>query len=257
MSAGQLKTVTHGLVLRETQTKETDKILTVLTPDMGKLSVIARGARRKNSRLAAACQLFAWSEMTLYRRGNWYYLDAAEPVELFAALQTDFVRLSLAAYLCELTDFAAQEETPAPELCRLLLNALYALSVLGKDLALVKPAFTFRLLALLGFEPMADGCAVCGAERPEQPMLHVVQGLLHCRKCRIPGGISMPLTDACLPALQHILWGSDKKLYGFSLSPADLQVLDKAAEAFAAAQLERSFRTLDYYKSILPHEEII
>ena len=71
--------VTAGLVLRETVTRETDKILTVLTPDRGKISLIARGARRKNSRLAAACQLFAWSEMTLYRRGNWYYLDAAEP----------------------------------------------------------------------------------------------------------------------------------------------------------------------------------
>ena len=51
--------VTAGLVLRETVTRETDKILTVLTPDRGKISLIARGARRKNSRLAAACQLQA------------------------------------------------------------------------------------------------------------------------------------------------------------------------------------------------------
>ena len=87
MPGEQGKTVTHGLILRDTDTKETDKILTVLTAEMGKISVIARGARRKNSRLAAACQLFAWSEMTLYRRGNWYYLDAAEPEELFSGLQ--------------------------------------------------------------------------------------------------------------------------------------------------------------------------
>ena len=57
--------VTAGLVLRETVTRETDKILTVLTPDRGKISLIARGARRKNSRLAAACQLLAYSELTL------------------------------------------------------------------------------------------------------------------------------------------------------------------------------------------------
>lgn len=257
MSPEQLKTVTGGLVLRETETKETDKILTVLTPDLGKLSVIARGARRKNSRLAAACQLFAWSEMTLTHRGKWYYLDSADPMELFAALQTDFVNLSLAAYLSELTDFAAQEEVPAPELLRLLLNALYALSQLGKDPALVKPAFTFRLLALMGFEPMTDGCAVCGTQAPDMPMLDVVQGLVHCKKCKIPGGISLPLTPACLAALQHILQGADKKLYSFSLPAADLRLLDSAAEAFSAAQLERSFRTLDYYKSILPQEESI
>ena len=55
MPGEQGKTVTHGLILRDTDTKETDKILTVLTAEMGKISVIARGARRKNSRLAAAC----------------------------------------------------------------------------------------------------------------------------------------------------------------------------------------------------------
>ena len=115
MPGEQGKTVAHGLILRETETKETDKILTVLTAEMGKIPVIARGARRKNSRLAAACQLFAWSEMTLYKRGNWYYLDSADPEELFAGLQKDLVRFALAAYLAELTEFVTGEENPAPE----------------------------------------------------------------------------------------------------------------------------------------------
>ena len=187
MPGEQGKTVAHGLILRETETKETDKILTVLTAEMGKIPVIARGARRKNSRLAAACQLFAWSEMTLYKRGNWYYLDSADPEELFAGLQKDLVRFALAAYLAELTEFVTGEENPAPELLRLLLNGLYALAKLDKDPALVKPAFTFRLLALAGFEPMIDGCAVCGAETAQSPVLDVVQGVVHCRKCGGPG----------------------------------------------------------------------
>ena len=61
------KQVTSGIVLRSTDTKETDKILTVLTPDRGKIAVIARGARRKNSRLAASCQLLAYSELACGR----------------------------------------------------------------------------------------------------------------------------------------------------------------------------------------------
>ena len=69
--------VTAGLVLRETVTRETDKILTVLTPDRGKISLIARGARRKNSRLAAACQLLAYSELTIYEKGQWFMHVAA------------------------------------------------------------------------------------------------------------------------------------------------------------------------------------
>ena len=175
MPGEQGKTVTHGLILRDTDTKETDKILTVLTAEMGKISVIARGARRKNSRLAAACQLFAWSEMTLYRRGNWYYLDAAEPEELFSGLQKDLVRFSLAAYLAELTEFVAGEETEAGELLRLLLNGLYALGNLGRDPALVKPAFTFRLLALAGFEPDRTDVGNRGAGGRQCGM--------NCRRC--------------------------------------------------------------------------
>ena len=248
MAVRQVKTVVGGLVLRVTDTKESDKILTVFTAELGKISVIARGARQKNSRLAAASQLFAWSEMTLYKRGEWYYLSAADPMELFAGLQTDLVRLSLAAYLSELTEFVAGEDTP--ELLRLLLNGLYALSALKKPPTAVKPAFTFRLLALAGFEPMVDGCAICGAETAEQPMLDVVQGMVHCRKCG-HGGQDVPLSEAALAALRHILQGPDKKLYAFSLPENDLKLLDRAAEAFAAAQLERNFRTLGYYKAVL------
>ena len=91
------KIVTSGLVLRETETKETDKILTVLTPDLGKIAVIARGARRKNSRIAAASQLLAYSELTLYKQGSWYMLDEASTLELFRGVQEDFVLLSLAS----------------------------------------------------------------------------------------------------------------------------------------------------------------
>ena len=204
---------------------------------MGKISVIARGARRKNSRLAAACQLFAWSEMTLYRRGNWYYLDAAEPEELFSGLQKDLVRFSLAAYLAELTEFVAGEETEAGELLRLLLNGLYALGNLGRDPALVKPAFTFRLLALAGFEPLCDGCAVCGAETARDPVLDAVQGVVHCRECGEGGGEKLPLSAACVTALEHILHGPSRRLYSFTMGPEDLELLENLSNTITETAL--------------------
>ena len=237
------KTVTTGLVLRVTETKEADKILTVLTPDMGKIPLIARGARRKNSRIAAACQLLAYSELTLYRRGNWYMLDEASTLELFDGVRQDLVLLALASYFAELAEAVCAEETASPEILSLLLNALYALCYLGKEPRLVKAAYQFRLLALAG--------AVCGREEPEAPMLDVVHGVVHCGGCKRPGGLSMPLTAAGLAALRHVLYCDSRRLYGFTLEPTALRKLDHAGEAFAASQLERSFRTLDYYKSLL------
>ena len=137
----------------------------------------------------------------------------------------------------------------------LLLNALYALSALKKPPQLVKPAFQFRLMALAGYEPMADGCALCGAPQPENPMLDVVHGVVHCGKCREKGGLSLPLTASGLAALRYVLYGDPRRLYSFSLPPEGLRALNHAADAYVSAQLERSFRTLDYYKTILPQEE--
>ena len=67
----------------------------------------------------------------------------------------------------------------------------------------------------------------------------------------VPHYFHVPLA---LQALEHILYGDVKKLYAFTLDDESLRLLDRAAEAFSAAQLERSFRTLEYYKGIASYE---
>ena len=127
--------------------------------------------------------------------------------------------------------------------------------MLEKPNRLVKTAFVWRLLAETGFAPLADGCAVCGRESPEAPMLDVMQGVLRCGACRTGGGLSLPLTEGAVQALRYILYCPPKKLYSFSLDENGLRMLDRAGEAFCAVQLERGFRTLDYYKAFLAEEE--
>ena len=207
---------------------------------------------RKNSRLAAACQMPAYSELTIFKRGSWYMLDEASPIELFDGLGRDIELLALAAWFCELTEAVCAEETPCPEILSLLLNALYALCRTGKDPRLVKAAFQFRLMALSGFEPLAEECAVCGTAQPEGPVLDISGGFVACGTCRGPErSFRLPLTEAGLAALRHVLYADPRRLYSFTLEPGALQALDQAGEAFIAAQLERGFRTLDYYKALL------
>ena len=133
--------VTKGVVLRETETKEADKILTLLTADRGKIAVIARGARRKSCKYAACAQQLAYSEWTLYQKGDWYYANEGATVELFNGLRTDLEALALGCYFAELTEAVTAAESPAGPLLSHLLNGLYALSALHKPPALVKPAF--------------------------------------------------------------------------------------------------------------------
>ena len=176
------KIVTKGLVLRQTQTKEADKILTVLTAEHGKLAVVARGARRKNSKIAAASELLAFSELVLYEQRGWLMLSEGSTIELWRNVRQDVELLSLASYFAELTEAVTGEE-PAREILSLLLNALYALDTLGKPPELVKAAFELKLLSLSGYEPLLSGCAVCGKTAPEEPLFDAEQGVVLCRAC--------------------------------------------------------------------------
>ena len=247
-----MRLTTQGIVLRETNYKEADKILTVLTRDWGKRTVKARGCRRKNSKLTAASQLLVYSELTLSERGEFTTLTEADPLEQFWSVRQDLETLALASYFAEVAEASAQEGETCPELLSLLLNCLYALDTLKKPRALVKTVFELRLLCLTGYEPRLDACAVCGAPEPLRARLHLSQGVLCCAACRgwLGGGVSMPLSPGALAAARYIVSGPPKKLFSFALAEESLRRLGQATEAFLMTQQERGFRTLDYYKQL-------
>lgn len=243
---------TQGLVLRETNYKEADKILTVLTKDYGKRTVKARGCRRKSSKLTTSAQLLMFSDMTLFDHRDRVTLHEANVIEPFWSVRQDIMLLSLSSYFAEVLESVAQEGVSHPELLSLILNSMYALDALKKPAEQVKAAFELALMCLSGYEPLLDSCAVCGQEQPKEPRLHLRAGVLHCAACRshMEEGISMPLTPAVLAAMRHIAWGDAKKLFSFRLDSGSMTLLSDVSEAFLLTQLERGFRTLDFYKQM-------
>lgn len=248
---------TRGLVLREVNYKESDKLLTLLTAEEGKLTVSARGCRKKGSAIAAPCQLLVWSEFTLYEyQGRWSVKEAVTERQ-FTGVRSDLEKLSLASYFAEVTEALAEEGQTEGGLLSLTLNSLHALEKLSLPSELVKTAFEWKAMALAGYEPMADGCAVCGAAEPEEPRINLSAGILHCASCRDGAGegISMPLTPAAVSALRHFVWGDPKRLFSVSMDRDSLRRSGEASEAYLMTQLERGFRTLDFYKSVKMENE--
>ena len=244
--------VTKGLVLREVNYKESDKILTVLVEGQGKRTVKAQGCRRKNSALAAASQLLVWSEMTLFDYQDRWSLKEAATLEDFRGLRQDLSRLALGTYFAEVCEAVSEEGVETPGLLSLVLNSLYALDKLQKPEKLVKAAFELKLCCLAGYEPMVDACALCGQE-PQEPRFNLAEGVLHCKGCREglrEGSISLPLYKGSLAALRHIVYGDPKRLFSFRLPAESLDILAGVAESFLLTQLERGFRSLDFYKAL-------
>ena len=244
------RTVVKGIVLRAVDTKESDRILTLLTAQ-GRLPVVAKGARSRRSRVTACTQLLAYGELTLSESRGWQYLTEGSTIELFQGIRGDIGLLSLASYFAELTEAVAQENTESGEVLSLLLNALYALGTLKRPEKLVKAAFELRLMGAAGFEPLTDACAYCGNPEPEDPVLDVREGVVCCGKCgKGERGLAMPLSPGALAALRRALYGEAKRLYSFSLAGPDLKKLGDASEAYVHAMLERGFKTLDFYKGL-------
>ena len=243
--------VTHALVLREVNYKESDKILTVLTRENGKMTLSARGCRKKGSAIAAASQLLVWSEMTVYEyQGRWAVKEAVTDRE-FAGMRGDIEKLALGCYFAEMAELLSVEDVPAPELLSLLLNSLHALDKMDIPAAQVKAAFELKIMCLAGYEPVLDACAVCEVE-PEQPAFHLSEGVLHCAACReeVGEGISMPLTSGAVSAMRHVAYGDPKRLFSFRLDEKSMKQLGDTCEAYVLTQLERGFGTLDFYKQM-------
>ncbi len=240
----------QGIVLRVTDYNDRDALLTLLTRQHGKLTVKARGLRRKNSPLIAPCQLLAYGEFTVFEYRGQYTVNEAHSIELFTALRRDLTKLSLGTYFAQVAEVLSQEDYPSPELQSLLLNCLFALSNLSLSEKQIKAVFELRASCLSGYTPDLFGCHICGNQEPER--FDLSAGQLECRNCRSgdSNGIRMPVTVSVLEAMRYICLCDPKRLFSFRLSSDTLDKLSALTEAFLTTQLERGFSTLDFYKSL-------
>lgn len=240
----------QGLVLRITTYNDTDALLTVLSRKHGKLTVKARGLRRKNSPLAAPCQLLAYSEFTLFEYRGMYTVNEAHSIELFQQLRKDLSHLSLGTYFAQVAEVISQEDIQNPELLTLVLNCLYALAKLNVSEAQVKAAFEMRSACLAGYMPDLSGCHCCGEPTPDR--FDISQGRLECANCRDLDsvGIRMPVKAGVLNAMRYISTCEPRRILSFYAGEEILEELAHISESYLTAQLERGFSTLDFYKSL-------
>lgn len=241
----------QAIVLRVTDYNDRDALLTVLSRNYGKLTIKARGLRRKNSPLIAPCQLLAFGEFTLFEYRGMYTINEAQSIELFSPLRRDLTKLSLGTYFAQAAEVISQEDLPNPELQSLLLNCLFALSRLNEDEQKVKAVFEMRAACLAGYMPDLFGCHVCGNQTPDK--FDLSEGRLECTGCRSvdSGGIRMPVNPAVLEAMRYICLCDPKRLLSFQIGSENLALLAQLTEAYLTTQLERGFSTLDFYKSLL------
>lgn len=195
-----MQVATTGLVLRQVKVGEADRILTILTPDLGVVSASARGSLRMKSALFSATGLFCYSEFTLTSGRSHYFVDTAQVKKVFHGISASIEGMALASYMAEI----AAELSPAPPEAdaqlRLLLNCLYMISERHYPCAQLKAIYELRALTLAGYMPDVLACAGCGKYDGGEFYLDPVEGRLLCADCAEKRAISRIWTTAhCMP----------------------------------------------------------
>ena len=240
-----------GLIIRETDVGESDRIVTILTSDNGIVRAFARGSKKIKSKLFSSTRLFTYGEFTLQKgRDKYIVTDAVRKNGFFARID-DIKKLVLVQYVCEVCSLCIPQEEPdnKGEALRLVLNTLYAVEKTDKPLYVIKPAFELRLLSLLGYCPEVSSCAECGDDEREMTF-YFEEGISLCDECRLGSSASAKLDKTTLSAMRYVLSCELEKVFSFTVPESVGERLSAVAEKYAVTQLERDFRTLDFYRSI-------
>lgn len=247
-----MKFKTRGLILKEQNIGERDKLVWVLTDSHGILRAFVRGAKNIKSPKCAGTGLLSYASLSVFEGRDSYTIDEAAALEQFVGLRQDIVRLSLAQYFCELCLNLCPTGQEAQEHLRLILNSLYLLSRQKRPDLQIKICFEMRLITLCGYMPDLVMCAGCGVyEAPE--MVFVPQtGKLYCSSCADRLGIQgARLPIAAVTALRHTVYADFEKLFSFELNPRLLEPLSAVSERYVAHMTQKDYPTLQFYKSML------
>lgn len=196
----------EAVVLRHANYRERDRMLTLLTPDHGRLDLLSRGCRRPKSPLLAGSELFVRGEYVVFRTQERYTLTACTVADSFYPLRLDAYRLTCATYLLGLAQAAAQPEQPAAGLFSLLITALTHAAYCTQEPPLtVTNAFLLLYAAELGYRPRLRHCVACRAPlAPDSDArLDVEAGGLCCNACARAG--QYPLTAAQIGWMNAVL----------------------------------------------------
>ncbi|RME47721.1 MAG: DNA repair protein RecO [Chloroflexi bacterium] len=174
---------TPAIVLKRQDFGEADRILTLFTPELGKLRVIAKGVRKITSRKSGHVELFTYSNLLIAKGRNLDIVTQAETIRPFRPLREDLSRITYAYYIAELVDQFTEERDENRPLFDLLLATLQALGETN-DLRRTARYFELRLLDAVGYRPQLFRCVQCNSEiEPVDNFFGIEAGGVLCPSC--------------------------------------------------------------------------
>jgi len=233
---------TEAIVLRSVDFGDSDRIVTLLTTKYGKLTAIARGARKSTRRFHALSAFCVLRVDVSLGSGELGTLSGAELSRPFLGILADLDKLTVAGAACELVREALPMRQPEPAVFTTLVSLLSAVDVAKDRLHQLLLGFSWRVMTLVGFEPGLDACGTCGKQpRPTQAgAFDPVLGALSCRACGggATRGRTVKLAGSTLVSMRRSL-GAEWFSAFDDTAPSELRRVRAVTADFIEQRLER------------------
>ena len=243
-----MKLEVHGIIIKEKDLNECDKVITILTAEKGVITVIAKHSKTYRNRLGGMMQLLTYAAYVLYEGKYGYILNSIEVKETFSKLRNNIKDLSLAQYFCELSLLLRPEESVSEEILRVFLNCLFYLSHKKMDCILLKSIFELKVCSLCGYMPELISCNKCKTYESDTMNFLIKQGKLFCKNCTSNDeDFCITLNPTLLTALRHIVYSPLENLFKFSVLSETAKSLNLITEKYVRYHVSEKFKSLEFF----------
>ena len=241
-----------GIVIKEIPFRDNDKIITLMTDTLGKISCMAKGAKKTNSALLASCQLLVYSEFVLYKGTSFYHINSAEVIDTFYTLRTDYDKLEKAYEITKvLNSMTMEDENTSQSILSLYLNSLYAITKDMFKFNYIMSIFKLKLLVLSGFSPSIINCKNCGRKMLREDNKKYYYSFntnsMLCEDCyasvyssksnNIKKEWYISLSEAAFFGITYVVTCDIKKVFSFKISEKALNEIEKIADRLYIEQI--------------------
>lgn len=233
----------RGIVIKEAPYGESDKMVTLLLKEHGKVTVSARGAKNQKSKLAPVTQLFAYCDYVVFQGNGFLSVAQGELIENFYSVRDDYNRYCHGCLFLEMADKMLFEQMPVKKVLFLLIKSLQALAKNALPVGLVSVIFQFKFLQIEGLSPILAKCSVCGESEPNG--IYFGGNGVICRHCASPNAPHIKISAGATKAIDYILSSETAELFNFSVSAAVLSELEQAINIFRQINLDFHFKSLE------------
>lgn len=242
---------TPAIVIKKTRLGEADRILTLYTPELGKIQGVAKATRRPRSKLSGHLELLTYSQLTLARGKNIDTIIGAQTINSFLPIKSDLDRVSCALYMLELVNQFTAEETPDPRLFELLVGTLERLAQ-GADAELLLRRFELHLLRQAGYRPELEKCVLCRKTVGTQATTFAPSaGGVLCHACqRLGQHYGYPLSTGGLGTMRLIQQSDWEHLSTSRVEAATLGELEHLMRSYIRYLLEKDIKSAAWLDSL-------